>query len=93
MVITAGAALSSQSRGTEAVAELAPRPLLVTHGTANEVRPNACTTDINRYVQEPKDLILYPGCRHGFDQCREALDRDLLGWLKCVLRLAPGRCR
>jgi hypothetical protein len=48
VVITAGAAseaviavaaLSSQTGGTEAVADLAPRPLLVAHGTADEVLP------------------------------------------------------
>lgn len=100
VVITAGAiseaviavaALSSQTRGTEAVAELTPRPLLVAHGTADEVLPDACAKDIHRRAREPKDLILYPGCRHGLDQCREALDRDLLGWLERLLRLAPRR--
>ena len=100
VVITAGvaseaviavAALSSQTRGTEAVAELAPRPLLVAHGTADEVLPDSCAKDIHRRAREPKDLILYPGCRHGLDQCREALDRDLLGWLERVLGLTPRR--
>jgi len=100
VVITAGAAseaviavaaLSSQTRGTEAVGELAPRPLLVTHGTADEVLPDSCAKDIHRRAREPKDLTLYPGCLHGLDQCREALDRDLLGWLERVLGLAPER--
>jgi alpha/beta superfamily hydrolase len=90
-VVIAVAALSSQTRGTEAVAELAPRPLLVAHGTADEVLPDSCAKDIHRRAREPKDLILYPGCRHGLDQCREALDRDLLGWLERVLGLAPGQ--
>jgi alpha/beta superfamily hydrolase len=90
-VVIAVAALSSQTRGTEAVAELAPRPLLVAHGTADEVLPDSCAKDIHRRAREPKDLILYPGCRHGLDQCREALDRGLLGWLERVLGLAPGR--
>jgi fermentation-respiration switch protein FrsA (DUF1100 family) len=90
-VVIAVAALSSQTRGTEAVAELAPRPLLVAHGTADEVLPDSCAKDIHRRACEPKDLILYPGFRHGLDQCREALDRDLLGWLERVLGLVPGR--
>jgi alpha/beta superfamily hydrolase len=90
-VVIAVAALSSQTRGTEAVADLAPRPLLVAHGTADEVLPDSCAKDIHRRAHEPKDLILYPGCRHGLDQCREALDRDLLGWLERVLGLAPGQ--
>jgi dienelactone hydrolase len=90
-VVIAVAALSSQTRGTEAVGELAPRPLLVAHGTADEVLPDSCAKDIHRRAREPKDLTLYPGCRHGLDQCREALDRDLLGWLERVLGLVPGR--
>jgi fermentation-respiration switch protein FrsA (DUF1100 family) len=99
VVITAGAAskaaiavaaLSSQTRGTEAAASLAPRPLLVVHGLADEVLPAACGQDIHRRARPPKELILYPECRHGLDECREALDRDLLGWLERVLALGPG---
>ena len=98
VVITAGAvsetviavaALSSQARGTEDVAALSPRPLLVIHGTADEILPDACGQDILQRARQPKQLILYPGCRHGLDQCREALDRDLLGWLAHVLELGP----
>jgi alpha-beta hydrolase superfamily lysophospholipase len=83
--VVAVAALSSQARGTEAVAALAPRPLLVVHGAADEVLPDACGRDIHRRAREPKRLILYPGCRHGLDECRAALDRDLLSWLGGVL--------
>jgi fermentation-respiration switch protein FrsA (DUF1100 family) len=99
VVITAGAAskaviavaaLSSQTRGTEAVTLLAPRPLLVVHGLDDEVLPAACGQDIHRRARPPKELILYPGCRHGLDGCREALDRDLLGWLeRVVLAFSP----
>ncbi len=93
VVITAGAdtpqviavaALSSQSYGTERANQLSPRPLLVAHGTADEVLPDTCSRDIYRRAKEPKRLILYPGCRHGLDQCREDLDRDLLGWVREV---------
>ena len=93
MVITAGAAgdaviavaaLSSQSSGTQAVAALAPRPLLVAHGTDDEVLPDRTSRDIHARAREPKRLILYPGCRHGLDACRDALDRDLLGWIREV---------
>lgn len=75
------AALSSQNAGTEMVGELAPRPLLVVHGEADEILPDACGRDIHRRAGEPKRLVLYPGCRHGLDQCRDALDRDLEAWI------------
>ena len=93
VVITAGAAseavigvaaLSSQLRGTEAADRISPRPLLVMHGMADEVLPDTCSHDIYRRAKEPKRLVLYPGCRHGLDQCREELDRDLLSWLREV---------
>ena len=97
VVITAGvaserviavAALCSQTGGTGAVASLSPRPLLVLHGTADEVLPDACARDIHARARPPKELILYPGCRHGLDQCREPLDRDLMAWLGRVI--LPG---
>ncbi len=94
VVITAGAAageaviavaaLSSQTRGTEAVASLSPRPLMVMHGTDDEILPDACSRDIHERARRPKELILYPGCRHGLDECRDKLDRDLMGWLERV---------
>jgi len=94
VVITAGAAreevvgvaaLSSQSAGTDLAGALAPRPLLLVHGLDDEVLPADCSRDIHARAAEPKDLILYPGCRHGLDECRDELDRDLMGWLSEVL--------
>jgi fermentation-respiration switch protein FrsA (DUF1100 family) len=79
------AALSSQSAGTELAGEVSPRPLLVAHGEADEVLPVACAQDIYRRAGEPKQLIRYPGCRHGLDQCVDALDRDLLAWIREVV--------
>lgn len=83
--VAAVAALSPQNYGAEEVASLSPRPVLFLHGEADEI----LSPDGSRYLYaqalEPKELILYPGCRHGLDQCREALDRDLLEWLRAVL--------
>jgi pimeloyl-ACP methyl ester carboxylesterase len=94
VVITAGtlrrqvvavAALSSQTVGTQAVGLLAPRPLLLMHGLVDEILPATCSQDIHRRAAQPKTLILYPGCAHGLDACRDAVDRDLLAWLTEVL--------
>ncbi len=70
VVITAGAAageaviavaaLSSQSGGTEAAVSLSPRPIMVMHGTADEVLPDACSRVIYEREGQPKELILYP---------------------------------
>jgi fermentation-respiration switch protein FrsA (DUF1100 family) len=84
------AALSSQTAGTELAGALAPRPLLVVHGLMDEILPADCSRDIHRRAAEPKEIILYSGCRHGLDECRDALDRDLLDWLSRVLGQAPA---
>lgn len=78
------AALSSQTYGTDVVKDLSPRPLLLLHGAADEILPDACSRDLYRRAREPKQITLYPGCGHGLDACREAVDRDLLAWLEAV---------
>ena len=83
--VAAVAALSSQTYGTELAPRLSPRPLLLIHGTADEVLPPACSREIYRRAGEPKELILYPRCRHGLDGCKTDLDRDLSAWLRRVL--------
>jgi fermentation-respiration switch protein FrsA (DUF1100 family) len=79
------ATLSSQTYGAGAVGRLAPRPILLIHGEADEVLPDVCSRDLYRLAGEPKELILYPGCRHGLDECRERLDHDLLDWIERTL--------
>jgi fermentation-respiration switch protein FrsA (DUF1100 family) len=83
--VAAVAALSTQIFGTEAAPDLSPRPLLLIHGAADEVLPEYCSHDVYSRALDPKRLIVYPGCRHGLDQCREELDRDLTAWLREVL--------
>jgi uncharacterized protein len=95
VVISAGAispsviavAASSQTAGTAAVAALSPKPVIFVHGSADEVLPDRCSRDLHARAREPKELILYPGCRHGLDQCRESLDRDLTRWLERMFQL------
>jgi alpha-beta hydrolase superfamily lysophospholipase len=76
------AALSSQTAGTEAVADLSPKHLLLMHGAADEVLPDSCSRGIYERAGEPKQLLIYPNCRHGLDDCREEVDRDLIRWLR-----------
>ena len=83
--VIAVAALSSQSAGADVVGQLSPKPVLFIHGERDEVLPASCSRDLHARAGEPKDLILYPGCLHGLDQCREELDRDLARWLRKVL--------
>ena len=64
---------------------------MVMHGTDDEILPDACSRDIYERARQPKELVLYPGCRHGLDECRDKLDRDLTGWLERVAAGGPGR--
>jgi dienelactone hydrolase len=80
LTVSGVAALSSQSSSTESVAELAGRPLLLMHGTRDEVLPASCSDDIYKRAAEPKEIRLYD-CMHGLDECREAVDRDLTDWI------------
>ena len=75
------AALSSQLAGTEDAPRLSPRPLLLIHGQADEVIPDWCSREIHQRARHPKELRLYPGCRHGLDECRERVEADLAEWL------------
>ena len=79
------AALSSQIYGTDLVSELSPRPLLLVHGEEDEVLPDLCSRELYRRAEEPKQLLLYPDCGHGLDECRSRLDTDLLRWVRQVL--------
>jgi alpha-beta hydrolase superfamily lysophospholipase len=90
VVISAGAlsedvaavvAMSSQTYGTDLAPRVSPRPLLVLHGTADEILPSACSESIYQRAQQPKELLLYPGCRHGLDECRDQVDADVVRWL------------
>jgi fermentation-respiration switch protein FrsA (DUF1100 family) len=79
------AALSSQTAGTDLVEQLSPRPLLLMHGTSDEILPDICSHDIYLRAKEPKKILLYKGCGHRLDECRKEVDRDLMEWIKKTL--------
>lgn len=84
--VTAVVAMSSQTYGTDLAPQVSPRPLLLVHGMADEILPHACSQSIYERAREPKDLRLYPNCRHGLDECREQVDADVVDWLLKVLQ-------
>lgn len=83
--VTGVAALSSQTLGTEQVKQLSPRPLLLLHGSDDEILPDSCSRNIFARAREPKEIKLYPGCKHGLDQCQDQVDLDLRLWLEFIL--------
>ena len=85
VVIGAGAAsepvagvatVASQTYGADLVGRLAPKPLLLLHGTADRILADACSRRLYARASEPKELVLYPGDDHGLTRhAPQALDR------------------
>ena len=94
VVITAGALsprvgavvpMSTQTYGTDLAPEIAPRPLLLIHGTHDEILPDSCSRQVYDRAGEPKRLKLYPGARHGLDEVREEVLDLLVAWIPGAL--------
>ena len=75
------AALSPQLHGTGSVERLSPKPLLLAHGTADDILDCAASRDIYDRAREPKRLVLYEGAGHGLTQCADELFELLQAWL------------
>jgi alpha/beta superfamily hydrolase len=73
---TAVAAMSSQRYGTQDVAELG-KPLLLIHGSSDEVLDHAASQDIYERANEPKRLVLLEGASHTLLEAAEEV-HDLL---------------
>jgi dienelactone hydrolase len=63
-VAVAVIATSSQLAGAHVVAELKPKPLLLIHGTADEILPQRSSELIYERAEEPKRLMLFEGADH-----------------------------
>jgi dienelactone hydrolase len=74
-------AMSSQLHGTEHVAELAPRPLLLVHGMLDQVLEATASEIIYARAAEPKRLVLYADAGHGLIQCKDELFDLLREWI------------
>lgn len=78
--IVAVAALSSQLHGTDQVASLAPRPLLLVHGLEDQVLEATASELIYERARQPKQLVIYPEADHSLAQCAGELQTLLLDW-------------
>jgi dienelactone hydrolase len=77
--------ISSQSRGAEEARAVAPRPLLIVHGTADRTLPYRCSEDIARNAGEPKKLVLMPDADHCFTAHKQELFTLVRDWLQRYL--------
>lgn len=67
-----------------AAAAIAPRPLLVIHGTADQVVPCSQAELIYRAAGAPKSIERIPGADHRFSNHQEAVWRTFFAWLDRV---------
>lgn len=75
-LVTAVAALSSQRFGTQSVEEL-KKPLLLIHGSNDEILDQAASQDIFERAEQPKRLEILEGGGHGLLEVAEDV-HDLL---------------
>ena len=80
-LVTTVIAVSSQLFGAHVVAELAPRPLLLLHGTADTILPHESSERLYQSAQEPKTLKLFPGVGHRFTEAADELLETVRDWL------------
>ena len=80
-LVSAVASLSPQLYGTRQVEKLA-RPLLLVHGSADEVLDSEASEDIYRRAGEPKRLVVYGDAGHSLASVAEALDELLASWIE-----------
>jgi pimeloyl-ACP methyl ester carboxylesterase len=74
-------ALSSQLAGAHVVAEVAPRPLLLIHGTADVILSHESSEMLFERAREPKTLKLVTGAGHGLAESADEVFATVDEWL------------
>jgi pimeloyl-ACP methyl ester carboxylesterase len=74
-------AISSQLAGAHTVGELAPKPLLLIHGTADTMLPHRCSEMLFERASEPKTLKLFPDAGHRLIEVGDDLMTLVSEWL------------
>jgi len=80
-IVSTVVAISSQLAGAHTVGELAPRPLLLIHGTADTILPQQCSEMLYERAGEPKTIKLYPGGSHILNEVGNELTELVSDWL------------
>jgi len=81
-VVTTVVAVSSQLAGAHVVAELAPKPLLLIHGTADTILSDECSRMLYERAGEPKILKLLDGADHRLSNCGDELFTLVQDWIE-----------
>jgi alpha-beta hydrolase superfamily lysophospholipase len=81
-VATAVVAVSSQLAGAHVVGELAPKPLLLIHGTADTILSDECSRLLYERAAEPKMLKLFDGADHRLSHRGDELFTLVQEWIE-----------
>ncbi|MDP6716342.1 MAG: alpha/beta hydrolase, partial [SAR202 cluster bacterium] len=79
--VVAVAALASQTLGAVTVSHLAPRSLLLIHGTEDTRLSPYCSEQIYSWAKRPKELRFIDGASHGLAERRDEVSGLLTQWL------------
>ena len=74
-------ALGKTYNPVDVVDALVPRPLLIVHGTADEVVPMSQSMELKQQAGEAANLVLIEGADHGFSRHRKQLVETVVAWL------------
>jgi uncharacterized protein len=85
-VVTTVVAVSSQLAGAHMVGELAPKPLLLIHGTADTILSDECSRMLYERAGEPKMLKLFDGADHRLSSHGDELFNLVQGWIESRLQ-------
>ena len=77
--------LATQTAGAQRVSELAPRPLLLVHGLADDRLSPDCSRLLHQMAGDPKQLALLEGATHSLRQRREDVRALVLDWFADTL--------
>lgn len=72
--------VASQSYGTDQVGKIAPRSILLIHGTGDRTLTYQCSVDIAKRAREPKKIVLFEGADHGISQNNSEMYDLVRGW-------------
>ena len=80
-IVTTVIALSSQLAGAHVAGELAPKPLLLIHGDADTILPQASSEALYDRAREPKTLKILPGVGHRLLEAADEVFDLVRDWL------------
>ncbi|MNS51454.1 Alpha/beta hydrolase family protein [compost metagenome] len=85
--VAAVAVMAPDATALEGIEGLAPKPLLIMHGTADAVTPTQVARDMLARAAEPKRIYYYQGADHQLTQAADVVTDELSDWLKEQLGL------